>query len=719
MVARTANSNHTRQQNGFTGHQYSGTSFTNHLLETNLQTRLQTLVFCIAFVIGLRFVRTRPGRIWVNRKPLTRSWSNHVQSSRKGKCVITAAEANKEVAPARTRSGLNPRPGHSGFSHVGIVLNDGVGQRAFVSPPFRFGAAPYSPRFTLVGSQDLDAYGMSRAESLRRPLAVRQLTLRSSHRTPPEHRTRLALVSMARLELKPKMAILHCDWKDIFLCPCRALQPLSQPQPITQSIYSLNTCPLARLPKQLSRNSLGITLGCLWEQSPRHSSARLSGVALSPPDLQQPPASLLDFIPATHNTITTSTTPSMMFICHHHTHLLFHSQHHIYLPQSAISTTVNTSGIVVGGGLRYEGGVVTLSVDRAEVLGDAAQNSHFSLQTSLAWIHAPPAFGVLVGSHATIKAIADPWSRAKRSHSRTESAPLTETTYNDTDLQACTHAIDTYPDTRWVFFFVMNRHSNLQLQANRALCTADITSETAAYTANSSSARQQNGVTSHQRFGASFANQRPVTYTSAGSPANGEPFEACGIQSDTKSVLRVSRMQSEKMYEYQREPPSHFVSIYLSTLCLNVSSTGRPLEKFTAYLQATLHFCSCKQHVGLNRMMPLVGGFSQRYPVSPTLPFRHCYILTSYHPQRLSQDLDVKSGPNLSTPLLAKYLERNIELSVGELEDCSRLGVEKSAGVLGSIDFSPFPPFHKPASLRPPSPWTSRGGVPRNRRIFS
>ncbi|KAJ8895367.1 hypothetical protein PR048_000699 [Dryococelus australis] len=40
--------------------------------------------------------------LWTNRTPLTRSWPNHVQTRRKKKCVLTAAGANKEVAPART-----------------------------------------------------------------------------------------------------------------------------------------------------------------------------------------------------------------------------------------------------------------------------------------------------------------------------------------------------------------------------------------------------------------------------------------------------------------------------------------------------------------------------------------------------------------------------------------------------------------------------------------
>ncbi|KAJ8893714.1 hypothetical protein PR048_006314 [Dryococelus australis] len=50
------------------------------------------------------------------------------------------------------------------------------------------------------------------------------------------------------------------------------------------------------------------------------------------------------------------------------------------------------------------------------------------------------------------------------------------------------------------------------------------------------------------------------------------------------------------------------------------------------------------------RTIPLVGGFSREYPVSPALAIRRCSILNSFTLIG-SQDLDVKSHPNLSTPL--------------------------------------------------------------------
>ncbi|KAJ8870888.1 hypothetical protein PR048_027189 [Dryococelus australis] len=61
-----------------------------------------------------------------------------------------------------------------------------------------------------------------------------------------------------------------------------------------------------------------------------------------------------------------------------------------------------------------------------------------------------------------------------------------------------------------------------------------------------------------------------------------------------------------------------------------VQSPARPLPDFRPWE-------SC-------RTMPLVGGFSQGSPVSPTLSFRHCSILT---PTNFisSQDLAVKEPP--------------------------------------------------------------------------
>ncbi|KAJ8873024.1 hypothetical protein PR048_026640 [Dryococelus australis] len=51
------------------------------------------------------------------------------------------------------------------------------------------------------------------------------------------------------------------------------------------------------------------------------------------------------------------------------------------------------------------------------------------------------------------------------------------------------------------------------------------------------------------------------------------------------------------------------------------------------------------------RTMPLVGGFSWRSPIFPNLVFWGCSILTSFHPFIDSQDIIVKSRPNLLTEL--------------------------------------------------------------------
>ncbi|KAJ8882402.1 hypothetical protein PR048_014210 [Dryococelus australis] len=62
--------------------------------------------------------------------------------------------------PHKYTSFLSPIPDGvaPGFSHVGIVSDDAADRRIFSGisrfpPPFHSGAAPYSPRFTLIGSQ--------------------------------------------------------------------------------------------------------------------------------------------------------------------------------------------------------------------------------------------------------------------------------------------------------------------------------------------------------------------------------------------------------------------------------------------------------------------------------------------------------------------------------------------------------------------------------------
>ncbi|KAJ8873937.1 hypothetical protein PR048_024775, partial [Dryococelus australis] len=65
--------------------------------------------------------------------------------------------ASHQGEPGSIPGGVAP-----GFSHVGIVPDDAAGRRVFSDislqfpPPLHSDAAPYSPRFALIGSQDLD-----------------------------------------------------------------------------------------------------------------------------------------------------------------------------------------------------------------------------------------------------------------------------------------------------------------------------------------------------------------------------------------------------------------------------------------------------------------------------------------------------------------------------------------------------------------------------------
>ncbi|KAJ8889048.1 hypothetical protein PR048_008542 [Dryococelus australis] len=72
--------------------------------------------------------------------------------------VATLVTGQPARLPPR-RSGFNPRPGHSGFSHVGIVPDDAVGQRVFSEiarfPALSFLCCSILTSMTLIGSQDL------------------------------------------------------------------------------------------------------------------------------------------------------------------------------------------------------------------------------------------------------------------------------------------------------------------------------------------------------------------------------------------------------------------------------------------------------------------------------------------------------------------------------------------------------------------------------------
>ncbi|KAJ8879808.1 hypothetical protein PR048_020416 [Dryococelus australis] len=122
------------------------------------------MCFCINFDVGLPFVRPRPGRLWINRKLLTRNWPNHAQSSEKRRCKTTTTCIGR-VHFSRGRGGVVDRlltsnlgkPGSisgrvaPGFSHLGIV-SDHVWPLLLHS-----GTVPYFSRFIFIGSQDLAA----------------------------------------------------------------------------------------------------------------------------------------------------------------------------------------------------------------------------------------------------------------------------------------------------------------------------------------------------------------------------------------------------------------------------------------------------------------------------------------------------------------------------------------------------------------------------------
>ncbi|KAJ8897732.1 hypothetical protein PR048_003082 [Dryococelus australis] len=72
-------------------------------------------------------------------------------SVRLSRCKGRMAELEMRARPQPRRSGFVPRPGHTGFSHVGIMPDDTAGWRVFSGisrfpPPFHSGAAPYSPQ---------------------------------------------------------------------------------------------------------------------------------------------------------------------------------------------------------------------------------------------------------------------------------------------------------------------------------------------------------------------------------------------------------------------------------------------------------------------------------------------------------------------------------------------------------------------------------------------
>ncbi|KAJ8886161.1 hypothetical protein PR048_012370 [Dryococelus australis] len=89
------------------------------------------------------------------------------------------------------------------------------------------------------------------------------------------------------------------------------------------------------------------------------------------------------------------------------------------------------------------------------------------------------------------------------------------------------------------------------LQVNERTTEArQVISEKAAFTANSSRTRQQNEVAVQQHVGTTLVNQRLVTYSSAGSLVNKDPFAAHSSQSNTMPVSIASHRDAvaERLY---------------------------------------------------------------------------------------------------------------------------------------------------------------------------
>ncbi|KAJ8870473.1 hypothetical protein PR048_029495 [Dryococelus australis] len=85
-----------------------------------------------------------PGRHSAEERPRTRSCNSHVTCG-----VVVRLFASHHGEPGSIPGGVTPR-----FPHSGIVSARFLGDLPF-PPPLHSGAAPYSPRFTLIGSQEL------------------------------------------------------------------------------------------------------------------------------------------------------------------------------------------------------------------------------------------------------------------------------------------------------------------------------------------------------------------------------------------------------------------------------------------------------------------------------------------------------------------------------------------------------------------------------------
>ncbi|KAJ8870996.1 hypothetical protein PR048_027299 [Dryococelus australis] len=110
----------------------------------------------IPLLIGLHVIRAHHGEVFVHWRRATQGVSNKLWSNDK-RSSGERASGTACLPPRRTW--FNPRPVHSGFAFSGNRAGRCRWSAGFLgdipfSPLFHYGSAPYSPRFTLIGSQD-------------------------------------------------------------------------------------------------------------------------------------------------------------------------------------------------------------------------------------------------------------------------------------------------------------------------------------------------------------------------------------------------------------------------------------------------------------------------------------------------------------------------------------------------------------------------------------
>ncbi|KAJ8897424.1 hypothetical protein PR048_002770, partial [Dryococelus australis] len=163
----TAKSNRTRQQNGVTGQRHVGPPFASRRMSGDL---LVSLAVQPIGNVSRRAVPSESETRPVARTSRSQSENGYATSKEPPCHFVSAIEGEKVGEDSSGRSlqiiliSLPP----SGFLHVAIVPDDAAGRRVFSGisrflQPLNSGAAPYSPHFTLFGSQNLDFWRVRHA----------------------------------------------------------------------------------------------------------------------------------------------------------------------------------------------------------------------------------------------------------------------------------------------------------------------------------------------------------------------------------------------------------------------------------------------------------------------------------------------------------------------------------------------------------------------------